>query len=382
MVIDRTSWASCLICLNTEENHVLRCTKWNRVVSTQREVPASRSLSSIKDTLCLHIYPLDLIVFSFDISEKKDLKPFCENGFSFNTPKIASYLCRHILYIMNTISLHRLISLSRPRFWLYELGTYALGVAAGWSATSPAMLWYVLLFGFFFLFPANLFIYGINDIYDYETDILNPKKQSYEDTLPKDIHRSVYYTALLSVFPFVVLSFFVHIYATIALFLFLFFAYFYSAPPIRAKSRPGWDSFFSGAHYTVTGAFGYYLVSSAPAHGLVFLGLLAGLLYTLAMHAYSAIPDITADTQAGIRTVATFFGSKKTIALAYLCYGISGLIFGYLVSWIGIVLVLPYYVLLYASLGKQDESLLPIYTYFPYVNAVTGMIVFWSIILR
>jgi 4-hydroxybenzoate polyprenyltransferase len=273
-----------------------------------------------------------------------------------------------------------LIAISRPRFWLYELGTYALGVAAGWSAGVPA-LWLVALFGFFFLFPANLFIYGINDIYDYDTDILNPKKQSYEQTLPKDTHRLIYWICLGGVIPFLLVSFLLNIYATIAFCLFLFFAYFYSAPPIRAKSRPVWDSFFSGAHYTVTGAFGYYLVSAAPSHDTVALGLLAGLLYTLAMHAYSAIPDITADTEAGIRTIATFLGARKTITLAYVCYGIAGCIFGYLVSWIGVVLILPYYILLYASRGIQDEALLPIYTYFPYVNAVTGMIVFWSIIL-
>jgi 4-hydroxybenzoate polyprenyltransferase len=34
----------------------------------------------------------------------------------------------------------------------------------------------VLLFGLYFLIPANIRIYGINDIYDYETDKLNPKK--------------------------------------------------------------------------------------------------------------------------------------------------------------------------------------------------------------
>ena len=32
----------------------------------------------------------------------------------------------------------------------------------------------------YFLIPANILIYGINDIFDYDTDKLNPKKGTYE----------------------------------------------------------------------------------------------------------------------------------------------------------------------------------------------------------
>lgn len=37
--------------------------------------------------------------------------------------------------------------------------------------------WRIAIFALYFVIAANIWIYGINDIYDYETDKLNPKKQ-------------------------------------------------------------------------------------------------------------------------------------------------------------------------------------------------------------
>lgn len=45
------------------------------------------------------------------------------------------------------------------------------------------MVLFLLLFFLYllyFLFPANLLVYGVNDIADEDTDILNAKKQGYE----------------------------------------------------------------------------------------------------------------------------------------------------------------------------------------------------------
>ena len=75
------------------------------------------------------------------------------------------------------MKLKRILKISRPRFWIYELGPYIVGVVA--AAQSDHFVWLfpaVIIFFIFFAYPANIYIYGINDIYDYETDKLNPKK--------------------------------------------------------------------------------------------------------------------------------------------------------------------------------------------------------------
>ena len=73
-----------------------------------------------------------------------------------------------------------LLKVSRPRFWLYVFGPYLVGLAAGASAREDFLQFKVFAFALYFLLPANLLIYGVNDIFDFETDKLNPKKQDYE----------------------------------------------------------------------------------------------------------------------------------------------------------------------------------------------------------
>lgn len=232
----------------------------------------------------------------------------------------------------------RIIRLSRPRFWVYEFGTYALGVCIG--VQSGGGEWYtpmIALFALFFLFPANLLIYGINDVFDYETDKLNPKKTGYEDLLVPALHNKVYTLIFLSNVFFVALAFFVPWKATVALGLFYFFAFFYSAPPIRAKARAFLDSFFSAGHYVVTGVFGYFLTG---AEGSVVLPVCAGLCWAIAMHAYSAVPDIDADKASGINTIAITLGRHPTIILCGFLYTLAGLaVFPYLSYWALVLVV-------------------------------------------
>lgn len=75
------------------------------------------------------------------------------------------------------MKLKRLIKISRPRFWIYEVGPYIIGIAAAAHGDYSAwLLLPTLVFFVFFTYPANIYIYGINDAYDYDTDKLNPKR--------------------------------------------------------------------------------------------------------------------------------------------------------------------------------------------------------------
>ena len=67
----------------------------------------------------------------------------------------------------------QLLRVSRPRFWMYLLGPFMIALAAT-SLRPPVEVW---LLGLYLTLPANLLIYGVNDLFDVETDRLNPKKQ-------------------------------------------------------------------------------------------------------------------------------------------------------------------------------------------------------------
>src|SRR5215203_1505144 len=128
-----------------------------------------------------------------------------------------------------------IVRISRPRFWLYLFGTYLVGLAAGASSTSDFLRLDSILFGLYFLLPANLLIYGINDIFDFETDRLNPKKAEYEMLVRPESHRRLAMWTIVLNLPFLVAAFFVARSALMPLAIFLILSIFYSAPPIRAK---------------------------------------------------------------------------------------------------------------------------------------------------
>jgi 4-hydroxybenzoate polyprenyltransferase len=274
------------------------------------------------------------------------------------------------------MKLREILNISRPRFWLYEMGTYFIGVLVATNFLTDFLRPEILVFAFFFLIPANILIYGINDIFDYETDKLNPKKVEYEALLVPEKHKAVWVWILATNIPFLIYALTINKKTGIYLLIFYFFAIFYSATPIRAKIRPFFDSLFSAGHYIFTGVFGYFL---AGGQGFPLVGFIAGMLWAMAMHAYSAVPDIKADSDAGFKTIATWLGRNGTIIMCLVFYVASAVLFSTLVGIFPLVAVLVYVFLMIKSLRtKDDKKLFKIYTYFPWVNFVTPMV--WSII--
>jgi 4-hydroxybenzoate polyprenyltransferase len=281
----------------------------------------------------------------------------------------------------------RLLKISRPRFWIYELGPYVVGIAAAFQ--SDHVIWYSIsipVFFLFFTYPANIYIYGINDAYDYETDKLNPKKISYESlVMPDEQGKLLTHIALVSL-PFLVYaSISLSLSALVALVAFFFFAGFYSAKPIRAKAKPFLDSIFSAGHYVATAVFSYIIMNdimkTTYALETLTLSVIAGMCWAISMHAYSAVPDIKADKDAGLMTIATVLQKRWTIILCAFLYAVAGAIsFPYL-GIISIVLSLVYVCFMLLSLKTTEEELFRIYAYFPIINTVSGMAVFFTILL-
>jgi lycopene elongase/hydratase (dihydrobisanhydrobacterioruberin-forming) len=285
------------------------------------------------------------------------------------------------------MNIHRLLTISRPRFWIYELGPYVVGIAAASQGEHHVWLLFpVLLYLIFFLYPANIYIYGINDIFDYETDKLNPKKVSYESLVEPHEWKKLWTHILIISAPFLLYALFtLPIPALVALLAFFFFAGFYSAKPIRAKARPVLDSIFSAGHYVATGVFSYILVRDLLdidiAWGPLALCVAAGMSWALSMHAYSAVPDIEADKGAKLSTIATTLGKRGTIILCAFLYALaSALVFQY-IGIVSVVLGSVYLFLMAISLRTTEEQLFKVYTYFPTINTLSGMLIFFRLLL-
>ncbi|MFO0764982.1 MAG: prenyltransferase [Patescibacteria group bacterium] len=265
------------------------------------------------------------------------------------------------------------LKVSRPRFWIYLLGPFLIGCAMIYrqTGTVPWQLWPWLLY---FTYPANIFIYGFNDCFDYETDVLNAKKQGYEALVPPDRRNLIGIMIAVSHAPFLFLAPWLPNKPTAILLGFLFLGLFYSSPPLRFKVRPFWDS-LSNVLYALPGLFAYALGGGTAWSPDV---LIAAGLWCMAMHAYSAAPDIAADTQAGLQTIATKLGWKRTVLFCLFLYAAAALLVIPHSPLFGFVAGIAYVFMMAKSYKDGEAKLTQNYQHFPAINALFGMLLFFA----
>jgi len=261
---------------------------------------------------------------------------------------------------------HYLLTLSRPRFWLYLAGPVVVGVAFGADATSG--LFTPLTVGLFayFLLPANVFLYGVNDVFDADVDAENPKKDDREARWRGDpvAGAAVAAATLLGAGTFVLAPSLAWPY--LAGFFLLGFQY--SAPPFRFKTTPLADSVSNGL-YVLPGAAAYAAV--AGAHPPI-AALTGAWLWTMGMHTFSAIPDIEPDRAAGIRTTATVLGERRTVAYCLACWLAAAAVFALVDVRFGLLLAAYPAMLLGVRVSGVDVD--RAYWWFPVLNTAVGTI--------
>jgi lycopene elongase/hydratase (dihydrobisanhydrobacterioruberin-forming) len=269
------------------------------------------------------------------------------------------------------------LAVSRPRFWLYLLGPYLIGVAAAGPVINTTLL---VLLGLFFTWPANLLIYGVNDLFDYDTDRHNPKKKGYEKLLtPKARERLVLPISLAAGLGLGLVIWGVPPVVRWGMAGFYFFGLFYSMPPIRAKTKPFFDSLFN-VLYVFPGIIGYGAVTGLLPPPQI---IAAAWLWCVAMHAFSAVPDINADSRAGINTIATRLGARLSVLFCLVCYLLAAILAYPWIGWFSVLAAGVYAGLMAASLSDLSRShLFAVYRWFPFINIVLGAALYgWIITL-
>ncbi|QZP37445.1 prenyltransferase [Halobaculum magnesiiphilum] len=267
-----------------------------------------------------------------------------------------------------------LLKLSRPRFWLYLAGPIVVGVAFGAANVAELFaLENVLLFGYFLL-PANLFLYGVNDVFDRDVDEENPKKGGREVRYGGDrlVPAVVVASLALGAGTFAIMP--PAAWPYLAGFFLLGAGY--SAPPLRFKTTPLLDSLSNGL-YVLPGAAAYALVAgTAPP-----LAALAGAwLWAMGMHTFSAIPDIEPDRAAGIRTTATALGESRTLVYCAACWLAAAGAFAAVDPRIGAVLLA--YPALVAVVRLAGVAVDRAYWWFPAINTAVGAVLTMGALTR
>jgi 4-hydroxybenzoate polyprenyltransferase len=273
---------------------------------------------------------------------------------------------------------------SRPLSWVNT----AFPFAAAYVMVTGVVDWILVVGTLFFLIPYNLAMYGINDVFDYESDLRNPRKGGVEGALlDRSLHRTTIVASVVTVVPFVVvlaiagasrpLSWLV-----LAVSLFAVVAY--------SAKGPFLDSLTSSTHFVSPAVYGLVL-AGADFTPQLWAILAAFFLWGIASHAFGAVQDIVADREAGIGSVATVIGGAATVRLAFGAYVLGGLLL-LTADWPGplaALLVIPYAVNVAPWWSVRDEDAEGAnrgWRRFLWLNFVAGfgvtMLLIWSALLR
>ncbi|MCS7076465.1 MAG: UbiA family prenyltransferase [Bacteroidia bacterium] len=287
-----------------------------------------------------------------------------------------------------------LIKTSRPFLWVNTAYTFGFSyIMAALSFKLEGTVPYNLLTIiqqpffvvslFFFLIPYNIILYGVNDVFDYETDLKNARKLETNlegKVLSPEYHSFILWTSAMLAIIFGIiytlyLDFNLIVYTSL-----LVVALAYSVKPIQLKGRPFWDFISSSFHYTISAFFAlYYFYDARQFHisqGIeveyVSLWCLLPLfVWGFSSHILGAIPDMAADKNAGLRTTAVVLGKRLSLVLVFVFYSVASVLFLYYFKWWALGTVLyPFLVWI-----KNDNQRNRYQIYLNYVNGAVITII-------
>jgi len=251
-------------------------------------------------------------------------------------------------------TIKKLFWVSRPVSWINTAYPFAVAyflVTRSFDAT-------FFLGTLFFLIPYNLLMYGINDVFDYESDLRNPRKGGIEGALLEPrYHRLTVIAAVASSVPFI-------LYLTAAgtsastgwLYLFVFTVIAYSAKGLRFKEKPFLDSLTSSSHFVGPMIFGLSIAGANLSEPNLLMFIAAFSLWGIASHAFGAVQDVKADREGGISSIATAIGARATTRFAWLAYFAAAILVAFSVQpWL-LMAAIPYLMVVGRFWNITDET--------------------------
>lgn len=251
--------------------------------------------------------------------------------------------------------LREVVLASRPLSWVNT--AYPFGAAYLMTTREVDARWIVGTL--FFLIPYNLLMYGVNDVFDIDSDERNPRKGGVEGALLRRRSlRTVLWASLLLPVPFV-LWLLAHgsLAAAVVLAVSLAAVLAYSVPVLRFKERPFIDSLTSSTHFVSPAVYGVVL-ADRPVPGPVWVLLAAFFAWGCASHAFGAVQDVLPDRAAGIGSVATVLGARRVVQLSLGLYLLSSalLLLGPGLGRLAALIPLLYAWLVSRHLGVTDAT--------------------------
>ena len=225
---------------------------------------------------------------------------------------------------MNSLNtLKKLFWVSRPISWPNTSYPFAVGFLIASSLTGEGFNLALFIIGtLYFIGPYNLLMYGINDVFDYESDIKNPRKGGVEGMKEsRALHPAILKAVAWTNIPFLIVMLLLSPWvAKIVLLLVVFSAIAYSLKGLRFKEIPFLDSITSSCHFVGPLLFALAL-TGFPEQAWPWV--VAFFFWGMASHAFGAVQDIIPDRKGGIHSIATAIGARNTMRFTFILYALA-----------------------------------------------------------
>ncbi|WNB85389.1 prenyltransferase [Cellulomonas sp. ATA003] len=275
------------------------------------------------------------------------------------------------------------LAASRPFSWVNT----AFPFAAGYLLATGGRIDVALVVGaLYFLGPYNLLMYGINDVFDYESDLRNPRKGGIEGALAdpataRTVHRRILWACALTNVPALAwLLALGDVASNLVLALVVLGVVAYSAPGLRFKERPVVDSVTSAMHFVGPLLYALVLTGADLTARTAWPVLVAFVAWGMGSHAFGAVQDVRADREGGLASVATVLGAHRTVVASTVAYLVAAVVLLAVPwpGWLAALLPLPYAVNAARFWSVRDadcERAHAGWRVFLWLNLVTGALV-------
>ena len=200
------------------------------------------------------------------------------------------------------------LKVSRPGLWFATVWLYLLPTSLVDTIWTSIPFWIGLVY---VTFPLNFMVYGWNDMVDFDTDQVNPRKDSFwfgakgtQEQL-QNLWRPILIIQILFVPILIYFSGWQFLGLITA---FVFINGLYNLPNNGLRSRPPLE-LLCQVGYVMTATFSVFINQVANLPYLTYFYLL---LFAWQSHLIGEVMDIEPDRKANRRTTATLLGMKKT----------------------------------------------------------------------
>ncbi|MFB6723561.1 UbiA prenyltransferase family protein [Kribbella sp. NPDC056345] len=211
------------------------------------------------------------------------------------------------------------IAVGRPAFWVVSIVPYYVGILLATRELIPPLEeWPRLIVGAVVMGPLVwLAVLAVNDAYDLPSDRLNPRKAKSPLLDGRITLRAAKRLAFAAAVAAVGISLHVGVVFALGVLLAVLLGYAYSVPPVRLKTRAGFDVAVNALALGAFGPLAGWAAINPDLSDFPWLMGLQGTLAAIGLYLPTTLADLDADRAAGYQTIAVRYGARTTYRLGY-----------------------------------------------------------------